>query len=604
MFRGHDLLAATSGAVLAACAVAGPAQAASERPMQCDDSLKDRFRPDTATSVVAVKAFKRGDPLVLAEPASARTPLAAADLCMVKLNVGPGNPGPAGAPSTSAGIGIEIWLPAPGNWNDRIHALGGNGWSGGNAGSASRVSNAMDSAGVAASEGSVTSTSDSGHSGVTPGMPDVPASGGDFAMDPDGTLSKAQWRDFSSRSLHEQAVKTKALVAVYYGRPARRAYFDGQSQGGRQGLKLAQDFPEDYDGIAARAPAINWTRLFNNHSWQYLLYERELGGKILTQEQRDLVSNAAIRACDVVGGQHLGYVMDVDACHYDAAMDREIICAADGGTNTAAACVSPRQAAVVNRIWYGMTADGSAPSPATDNGMTDTIGAQHRWFGFTRGTSLYNASIGRLFPAVARAGGAGSGHDQVALELQNPTIASRAFRNGSGNGADLWKTLSYAQFDNAVSRGLALQPAFDNIDTANPDLSAFKARGGKILTLHGTADEAIPVQGTVHYYRAVAAKMGGLASVQSFYKVYLAPGLGHNGMQGTSNPDANPPIPGKMQFYDLMVAWVEKGAEPGRVEVASPAGTAGRITQPLCPYPQKATYSSGDPKVTASYKCR
>ena len=50
---------------------------------------------------------------------------------MVKLNVGPGNPGPADAPSTSPGIGIEIWLPAAANWNNRIHVLGGGGWAGG-----------------------------------------------------------------------------------------------------------------------------------------------------------------------------------------------------------------------------------------------------------------------------------------------------------------------------------------------------------------------------------------------------------------------------------------------------------------------------------------
>lgn len=594
--------AGTASVLTLSLAALGSPAIAAGRPLACDDTLKIQFNPDSQTTVLAVKAFKRGDPLVLTEPANEKTVRAEADLCMVKLNVGPGNPGPAGAPSTSQGIGLEIWLPAATNWNERIHALGGNGWSGGNAGSLSRVSNAMNSASIAANEGSVTSTSDSGHSGTTPGMPDVPASGGDFAMDPDGTLSKAQWRDFSSRSLHEQAVKTKALTAAYYGRPAKYAYFDGQSQGGRQGLKLAQDYPEDYDGIAARAPAIYWTNLFSNHSWQYLLYERELGGKILSQEQRDLASNAAIRACDLVGDRHLGYIMDIEACRYDATADKTVLCKADGGT-ASGVCLDPRQGAVINRIWYGISADGTAPSPAADIGMGKTLAAKQRWYGFTRGTSLYNASIGRLFPAVARAGGAGAGHDQVALQLQNPTIASQAFKNASGDGADLWKTLSYAQFDNSIDRSLALQPVFDNINTDNPDLSAFKARGGKILTLHGTADEAIPVQGTVYYYNRVLEKMGGLEAVQSFYKVYLAPGLGHNGMQGTSNPDANPPIPGPMQFYDLMVQWVEKGMEPGRVEVTSPQGTADRISQPLCPYPQKATYTSGDPRVTTSYTC-
>lgn len=74
-----------------------------------------------------VKAFKKGDPLLLSGTATATTPIAGNDLCMVKLNVGPGNPGPANALSTSPGIGIEVWLPTPTNWNNRIHVKGGGG---------------------------------------------------------------------------------------------------------------------------------------------------------------------------------------------------------------------------------------------------------------------------------------------------------------------------------------------------------------------------------------------------------------------------------------------------------------------------------------------
>lgn len=98
--------------------------------MSCDESMKAAFKPDSSTTVVAVKWFKTGDPLILTGVADARTPTAANDVCMVKLNVGPGNPGPTNAPSTSAGIGIEVWLPAKQNWNRRIHALGGGGWQG------------------------------------------------------------------------------------------------------------------------------------------------------------------------------------------------------------------------------------------------------------------------------------------------------------------------------------------------------------------------------------------------------------------------------------------------------------------------------------------
>jgi len=607
LMSGHAGATGTLLAALLACASPAAwcerAAAPVSAPLACDASLKTAFRPDEWTAVVAVKAFRKGDPLLLSGEATAQTPTADSDLCLVKLNVGPGNPGPADAPSTSPGIGIEVWLPAPSNWDGRVHAFGGNGWSGGNAGSPTRIANAMNSAATAAAEGAVTSTCDSGHSGITPGLPDVPTSGGAFGFDPDGTLSKRQWKNFSSRSLHEQAVKTRALAAAYYGKPPKHVYFDGVSQGGRQGLKLAQEFPEDYDAIVANAPAINWSQFFTNGSYRNFVYQRDLGGVPLTEAQEDLLSVAAIHACDVVGGQHLGYIMDPAACRYDPTADPDVLCPQDGGRNTTSDCVTRVQANTLNKIWYGITADGSVPSPALDNGWDGDLNGVHRWYGFQRGTSLNNASLKRLFPALLKVRSAPGGHDQLALELQNPTVASPAFRNASGNGADLWKTLSYPQFNNAFDRGLALQPVFDHLNTDNPDLSAFKARGGKLLTAHGLSDEAIPVQGTIRYYNQVVEKMGGLAAVQSFYKLYLVPGQGHNGAQGTADPAANPPIARLPQLYQLMVNWVERGVVPDRVELESPPGTPGRITQPICPYPQKATYQSGDPRVTTSFKC-
>src|SRR5258707_4241623 len=103
--------------------------------LKCDDTMKDEFRPDSLTEVLLVKAFKKGDALTLTPPPAPpapQPPVAGNDVCVVKLLVGPGNPGPAGAPSTSPGIGIEIWLPARENWNHRIHVAGGGGWAGGN----------------------------------------------------------------------------------------------------------------------------------------------------------------------------------------------------------------------------------------------------------------------------------------------------------------------------------------------------------------------------------------------------------------------------------------------------------------------------------------
>src|SRR5262245_39741586 len=96
--------------------------------LQCDDTIKTQFAPDASTQVLLVKLFKQGDPVALSNtPATPAPPTAAADVCLVKLLVGPGNPGPAGAPSTSTGIGIEVWLPAAASWNERIRVYGSGG---------------------------------------------------------------------------------------------------------------------------------------------------------------------------------------------------------------------------------------------------------------------------------------------------------------------------------------------------------------------------------------------------------------------------------------------------------------------------------------------
>jgi hypothetical protein len=596
-------------AILAGCAgnivFATPSVKAA---LACDDHIKAAFKPDALTSVIAVKAFKRDDPLVIAEPVTPATPKAANDLCLVKLNVGPGNKGAADAPSSSPGIGIEVWLPARANWNGRLHSIGGlGGFDGGLQGSTQAVG-WTHAAVTAGTEGAVSASTNSGHSQTD----------GSWAMQPDGTPNRQGWIDYAYRAQHQMALKAKALVKLYYGRAPRYSYYEGSSTGGRHGYRLAQQYPGDYDGIIANLPALNWAQWTTAGFYQSLVTQRDLSGKALSEGQEDLVSNAAIEACDVVGGEHLGYIMDNAACHYDPTQDNHVLCRADGGENGTPNCVTKNEANVINKFWYGITTDGSVPAPALDNGVEAALNGKHLWYGMMRGTSLYVGYFAKLaglkHPAALAAGaadglrslaGAGEGYgaDQVALELQNPTIAGPSFKNASGDGQRLWRQLSYEQLANAFQRGIALDPVFGFVSSDRPDLSAFKKRGGKFLSWQGWNDEAIPVQGSIRYYDRVIEKLGGLDQVQSFFKFYVAPGGGHVSPQGTANPDANPPMVAAGQFYQLMVDWVEKGVAPDRIEIASPSATLKRITQPLCPYPKKATYTGGDPRVTASFSC-
>lgn len=586
-------LAAHSGMMTACGGADNTFGTAPVEPLTCDDSIKTKFNPDANTSVLLVKAFKAGDPLLLTGTADANTPVATKDVCVVKMNVGPGNTGPANAPSTSSGIGMEIWLPTAANWNGRVHLKGNGGWAGGMQGSTTALAGIVnDTAGTvsttAMQEGAVSGSTDTGHANT--------ANAGSFAMSPDGTINQALWEDFSERSIHELAVKTKALALAYYGKAATYTYWNGFSTGGRQGMKAAQALPKDFDGILAGSPAINWTLFSTGHLFPQVVMGQDLNGVRLVAGQESLVSNAAINACDMVGGQHLGYVPDPASCRYDPTLDATVLCTANGGTNTTANCVTPAQANAFNKIWYGFTANGTVPTPSADNGEAVTLASGQRWFGPMRGSSLANF-LGGPLPTSS---------SYVALELQDPAYGLPVFVNATGSGMNLWRSFTYAQLSNAADRGVALQQVFAHIDTDNPDLSAYRDHGGKLIMYHGLADPLIKTGGSVNYYNRVLSQMGGAASVQSFYRFYLIPGMFHGLSNGSANPNANPPLPTNDQLYNALTNWVERGTAPGRIDIATVVATnfPTQKSYPLCVYPMKATFVAGDPTLTASYTCQ
>jgi feruloyl esterase len=566
--------------------------------LPCDDTLKIQFLPDANTHVLLVKAFKQGDPIALSNtPATPAPATAPADLCLVKLLVGPGNPGPTDAPSTSPGIGIEIWLPAPANWNERIRAYGSGGWAGGFQADVTRLGNGAVAVATAA-KGYVVGTSDHGHGALGSGA---------FAMNPDGTINEALWRDFAERSLHELADKTKALAKAYYGKAQKYAYWDGFSTGGRQGLKLAQVYPDDFDGILAGAPAIHWSRFITGELYPQIVLKRDLGAS-MSVAKLNAVSTAAVAAC---GGTSLGFLLDPFSCRYDPTRDATALCSGVAGNGgviganpSAATCVSLAEATAINKIWYGQTADGTVRDPALDNATGPSLSSNnHLWFGLTRGSFLGALAGPNPFPIAT---------DQVALELQDPRVATASFVNATGNGSNQWTTLDYTGLTVAALQGAVLQPRFSNINTDNADLGTFNARGGKLILYHGLADILIPPQGSTNYYSRVTAAMGGIAKIQTFFRFYLIPGFGHGG-SGSLDPATGAltsldkvPLPqnalGRDELFKALEAWVENGTVPGRIDVSS-AGAS--VSLPLCVYPEKITYrGSGAATEAASYACQ
>jgi hypothetical protein len=587
--------------------IAAPASLPSTSGLACDDSLKSRFKPDADTTVTLVKEFKEGDDLHLAgEPSGQKT---AVDLCLVKLNVGPGHEGPSDMPSTSRGIGIQIWLPSPAHWTGRIHALGGGYVGSPEISSLTQLgmSGLRDPSEIADIEGDVSAVTDTGHvgRGIYSGNMD-----GSFAMNPDGSFNESLWADFSRRGVHEMALKTKLLTAAYYGKPARYSYFDGCSTGGRQAHMTAQEFPDDFDGNLAGAPALYWTRLIVGGVYPQIVMARDLSAPLSNAQLRS-VSSVAVSACDTdLNGQHAGYISDPAMCRYDPTRDRQVLCKADGGENETTACVSPAQAQAINKIWYGETADGSVPVPAKSNGYSSKLGNLQLWFGLPRGTQAAN-----LVPGIPGLAGSIDGVAKpfiitttfAALILDDPKIATPDFVNATGSGENGWRTLSYADLARVHERGITLRREFNYIDTDNPDLDRFRDHGRKMLLYHGMADQVIPIQGSTHYYEQVADRMGGYAAIERFYRYYPVPGIGHcvgsgslSGISGVS-PAVDPPLLGPNQLYAALVDWVENGRAPPRLVLKNSKGT---VSRPLCEFPRKLKYMGGDRSSSDNYECR
>lgn len=522
-------LAVGAAALLSACGSVSPAAMAP--PPGCDDGLKTAFKPDPLTTVVAVQSFKQGAKVYVADSGSPVT--LAADMCLVKLKVGPGNPGPADARSTSAGIGIEVWLPTHANWNQRIRNYGGGGYVGGGhlnpANDGATLPTAVGSkfpAPVIAGMGYATGTTDAGQPW---------SQNGAFTFLPDGTLNQTLYRDFSYRSLVEQAIKTRALVKLYYGKEPKYAYFDGHSTGGRQGWKVAQDYPALYDGYLVAAPAISNSKFGLNSFYPQVVMKTDLGYTAAdpgfsAANFRQKVTEAnkrAVQACDKEG---LGFLLDPFACNYDPTKDAAALCAGVAGNGVIGSngdsktCVNMAEGQVINKLWYGITSDGSYdPNETAQSRSGKSLGARQLWWSFPRGSN-WGAMVGSVTNAELVA--------QLLQDIRyapskavNPTVD---FVNTSSTERDKWRELNYAGLTDAYNKGLSLQPRLGNLNTDSADLTKLRDLGRKVVSYAGLAEDSIPPATSVNHYERIAAGMGGIAEVQKFVRLYLVPGKAHS----------------------------------------------------------------------------
>jgi tannase/feruloyl esterase len=205
-------------------------------------------------------------------------------------------------PGQADHVNVQVWLPTD-TWNGRLQAIGGSGFQAG-----------LHRAGLmgmlaAVGEGYATVGTDAGLGSAT--SPDP------WALVSEGNVNLFLLQNLGSTSLNDASIIAKSIINNFYGEPAKFAYFNGCSQGGRQGLMLAQRYPDAYEGIAASAPAIYWNPLFTSMFWPSLLIDSL--GEVPPSCEIDAITNAALEACDGLDGVVDGVVSDPDNCNFDAA---------------------------------------------------------------------------------------------------------------------------------------------------------------------------------------------------------------------------------------------------------------------------------------------
>jgi Tannase and feruloyl esterase len=275
--------------------------------------------------------------------------------------------------------------------------------------------------------------------------------------------------DFASRSLHEMTLKAKAIISAYYGKAPRYSYWNGCSTGGWQGWMDAQRFPDDYNGILAGAPAFNWGRSIPAELWPEVVMNVHVGASI-SQAKLAAVDTAAVKACDAFDGVVDGVISDPGRCRFNP----HVLQCGKPGAPVKGTCLTDAQANAVQEIWHGPTDPHS----------------KFLWYGLEPGASFAGLANSSPFPIALD-------HWRLWIE-QNPNFD--------------WHTLNVASFAQGFAK--SRQKFHQVLGTDNPNLSAFRKLGGKIITYHGWSDQLIFPGGSIDYFKHVVAANGGLEGVE------------------------------------------------------------------------------------------
>ncbi len=435
----------------------------------------------------------------------------------------------------------HIVVLLPNDWNGRFLMGGGGGYVG-------AVDNQFSST---VHEGYATVGTDAGHSAnsLTAG----------WALHNDTRIA-----DFAYRAVHRTAEVTKLLIAAYYGRAPEHSYFIGCSNGGREGLMEAQRYPADFDGIVAVAPAYNFlaitTTFVRNLQAQYPT--GDMNAPVVTPAVLTLLAAKVTERCDASDGVRDGTLENPESCKFK--LTSLPACARD---TAADGCVTRAQRAALSTF--------TAPLAA------GTLRYPGQPFGDEADSDAWEAWITGPLPDVLKVTGGAAPTVQGAFGTE--------FFKYFVYGDSAWRYVGY-DLSRAARDGAKVDAI---VSATNPDLSAFRARGGKLLLAHGWSDPALNARSTIQYFNAVQARTPQAAS---FTRLFMMPGVLH--CAGGSGCD-------DVDWAATIRRWVEQGEAPSRIVASKKRGTQTIRTRPLCAYPMTARYNgAGSSDSEASFTCR
>jgi feruloyl esterase len=457
-------------------------------------------------------------------------------------------------PSDDSEIRFAVWMPLVG-WNRRFRGVGNSGFAG-----------EIEFADMASAlrSGYATASTDTGHTGGQ--------------SDPVWAIRHPEKvADFGYRAVHEMTEKAKVVIRSFYGQAPQWSFFEGSSNGGREGLIEAQRYPEDYQGILVGVPPISGTHLLAAALYNTFAEPPAY----IPSSKIPAISAAVLAACDALDGVSDGILNDPRQCHFDPSILR-----CHGAESDS--CLTPSQVAQLRKIYGG----------------------------------LRNSKGVELFPGYLPGGEEGD-------------YGWEAWITGDGPGRGGMRAIALNYFRDMVFenpgwdfRTVSAERATEIADiktgrfnATDPDLRRFKAKGGKLILYHGWSDAAVPATEVINYYDRVATTMGE-EETKSFVRLYIAPGMHHGflgpgpnyfGQADLSNLGGRAgvamPMDPQHNISTALVQWTEKGIAPDAIIATKYINdldpTQGiKMTRPLCPYPQIAKYKgAGDTNEAANFAC-